>query len=267
MLPVRAVLASVVLIVVLAPPASLGPVAVTRRRLEGSISSTFNNLTVLQQRKLGRPVPRGARLQTPDSLRPALWQESRTWRRLDLHDDGHHPTARVRTVPDHRRHIRRKRQSDGCYKAEAPPSFVGQQMMTSRTGAACKPALRPLRLLRHVLRIGAVAGRQVGGALWRWRLRFEVLGKGEAGLALSGRARSTTLPGLCGSDNPEIGAQRGPAANIGKFPPGGGGDLARFGGFAGIGGGMAGERRSSAGPDRSGRIICHFMTIPSLRER
>ena len=61
-LPVRAVLGSAALIVVLGTATNLGPVAVTQARLEASISSAFNNLTVLQQKELGRPVPKGAKL-------------------------------------------------------------------------------------------------------------------------------------------------------------------------------------------------------------
>jgi ABC-2 type transport system permease protein len=61
-LPVRTVLVVVVAIALIAIGGNLGPVGVTATRLQGSLTPTFNNLTLLQQRELGRVVPPGATL-------------------------------------------------------------------------------------------------------------------------------------------------------------------------------------------------------------
>ncbi len=59
---VRVVVGSAALIAVLAAATSLGPAAITESRLEASMTPTFNGLTLLQQRLLGRSVPSGAKL-------------------------------------------------------------------------------------------------------------------------------------------------------------------------------------------------------------
>ena len=61
-MPLRLVLGAGAVIVVLGAGTSLGPVAVTQARMEVSMSSAFNDLTVLQQKELGRSVPKGAKL-------------------------------------------------------------------------------------------------------------------------------------------------------------------------------------------------------------
>ncbi len=71
-LPIRAVLASAALIVMLAAASGLGPVAVTRARLQASITSAFNRLTRLQQQELGRYVSSTAELKTARSAGGAL---------------------------------------------------------------------------------------------------------------------------------------------------------------------------------------------------
>jgi hypothetical protein len=54
--PLRTVVMCTALLALLATATSWGPVGVTAARLEHSIAPTFNNLTLLQQRLLGRPV-------------------------------------------------------------------------------------------------------------------------------------------------------------------------------------------------------------------
>jgi ABC-2 type transport system permease protein len=133
-LPVRAVLGSAALIVVLGAGTSLGPVAVTQARLEASISSAFDHLTVLQQKELGRLVPRGAKLQlhticarhAGKSQGPGDdWTCTIT---VITALPGFEPFLATPVVYD----VSAK--SNGCYKAEAPPSFVGQQLMTVAHG-------------------------------------------------------------------------------------------------------------------------------------
>ncbi len=130
-LPVRAVLGSAALIVVLGAATSLGPVAVTQARLEGSISSAFDKLTVLQQQELGRLVPKGAKLKlhtvcarhAGKSQGPGDdWTCTMT---VITALPGSEPFLTTPVIYD------LSVKSDGCYKAEAPPSFVGQQMMSA----------------------------------------------------------------------------------------------------------------------------------------
>jgi ABC-2 type transport system permease protein len=133
-LPVRAVLGCAALIVVLGAATSLGPVAVTQARLEASISSAFNDLTVLQQKELGRLVPKGARLKlhticarhAGKSQGPGDdWTCTMT---VITPLPGFEPFLATPVIYD----VSVK--SDGCYKAEAPPSFVGQQLMSTPHG-------------------------------------------------------------------------------------------------------------------------------------
>jgi ABC-2 type transport system permease protein len=133
-LPVRAVLGCAALIVVLAAATSLGPVAITQARLEASISSAFNDLTVLQQQELGRLVPKGAKLKlhticarhAGKSQGPGDdWTCTMT---VITPLPGFEPFLATPVIYD------MSVKSDGCYKAEAPPSFVGQQLMTDAHG-------------------------------------------------------------------------------------------------------------------------------------
>jgi ABC-2 type transport system permease protein len=133
-MPVRVALALAGLIAFLAIASSWGPVGITAARLNASLVPTFNSLTLLQQRELGRPVAAGAKLDivlsgcsrrgstprgpgdwvctlnvlipTPSSLPPQLT-----------------PVTYDVSV-----------QSDGCYKAQSPPAFIGQQMMRDAQG-------------------------------------------------------------------------------------------------------------------------------------
>jgi ABC-2 type transport system permease protein len=133
-LPVRVVLGAGALIVVLGVATSLGPVAVTRARLEASISSAFNSLTVLQQKELGRTVPKGARLKLHTiCVRHAGKSEGPG-------DDWTCTMTVITALPGSEPFITTpvvydvSAKSDGCYKADGPPSFVGQQMMTDAHG-------------------------------------------------------------------------------------------------------------------------------------
>jgi ABC-2 type transport system permease protein len=132
--PVRAVLAGATLIVVLAIATNLGPVAITQARLEASISSAFDNLTVLQQTELGRPVRKGAKLKLHTiCARHAGKSEGPG-------DDWTCTMTVITALPGSEPFIATpvvydvSAKADGCYKADAPPSFVGQQMMTDAQG-------------------------------------------------------------------------------------------------------------------------------------
>jgi ABC-2 type transport system permease protein len=138
--PARVVLVFAAVIAVLAIGGSWGPAGVTATRMNASIAPTFNNLTVLQQRLVGRSVPSGTKLnlQTACSRRgssangPGDWACTLT---VFIPQPGAVPLQPTPVTYDV------SANSDGCYKATAPPSFVGQQ--TIRTPAR-KNVVNPL---------------------------------------------------------------------------------------------------------------------------
>jgi ABC-2 type transport system permease protein len=139
-MPARVVLVFAAVIAVLAIGGSWGPAGVTAARMNASIAPTFNNLTVLQQRLVGRSVPSGTKLnlQTACSRRgssangPGDWACTLT---VFIPQSGAVPLQPTPVTYDV------SANSDGCYKATAPPSFVGQQ--TIRTPAG-KNVVNPL---------------------------------------------------------------------------------------------------------------------------
>ncbi len=131
---VRAVIGAIALIALLAVAAGWGPPAITAARLQAAITPTFNDLTLLQQRLLGRTVPAGAKL----NILPSCRRRAGTTQgpgddwvcTLDvlIPQPGANPFQDTPVTYD----VSVK--SNGCYKAEAPPSFVGQQMMRDAHG-------------------------------------------------------------------------------------------------------------------------------------
>ncbi len=126
--PVRAALVGAATLVVLTAATNWGPTGVTAQRLDRAFAPTFNRLTVRQQRLLGRRVPAGARLNqlTSCSRRSGAaggpgddWACNVT---VLIPQSG--PTPYQQTVS-----YDVSVQSDGCYKADSPPTFVGQQLM------------------------------------------------------------------------------------------------------------------------------------------
>jgi ABC-2 type transport system permease protein len=131
--PVRVAVGSAALIACLSVASNWGPSGVTAARLNASITPTFNNLTLLQQRELGRPVAPGARLNVlPNCSRrastrtgPGDWICTLT---VLIPQPGAVPFQSTPVTYDV------TVQSNGCYKAESPPSFVGQQTMRDAGG-------------------------------------------------------------------------------------------------------------------------------------
>lgn len=132
--PVKAALAGAALIALLAAAAGAGPPAVTAARLQTAISPTFSQLTLLQQRRLGRDVPRGTRLDVLPSCRqragasPGPGDDWVCTLDVLIPQPGANPYQDTPVTYD----VSVK--SNGCYKAQAPPSFVGQQMMRDPEG-------------------------------------------------------------------------------------------------------------------------------------
>jgi len=132
--PVRTVAALALVLALLAIAGNLGPDSVTSARLQASIQPTFNNLTLLQQRELGRTVPAGAKLNIlTNCLRRAGTRRGPgdDWVcTLDvmIPQPGAVPFNSTPVTYD----VSVK--SNGCYKAEAPPTFVGQLLMKDAAG-------------------------------------------------------------------------------------------------------------------------------------
>jgi ABC-2 type transport system permease protein len=130
LMPVRVVLACAVAIIALGAAGGLGPAAITKGRLQASMSAVFQRLTLLQQRELGRRLPRAARLDL----------HTRCYRHAGRSEGPGDDWSCTITILQARAGAEPFRstpvtydmsvKSEGCYKAQAPPSFVGQQTMT-----------------------------------------------------------------------------------------------------------------------------------------
>jgi ABC-2 type transport system permease protein len=132
-MPVRVAVISAAVIALLAIATNWGPAGVTASKLRASITPTFNNLTLLQQRQLGRTVPAGAKLNVlPNCSRrattpqgPGDWICTLT---VFIPQPGAQPFQQTPVTYDV------SVTADGCYKAESPPTFVGQQTMRDASG-------------------------------------------------------------------------------------------------------------------------------------
>jgi ABC-2 type transport system permease protein len=133
--PLRAAVALAATLALLAIAGNWGHPGVTADKLRASIVPTFNNLTLLQQRELGRYVPAGAQLRIvlPRCSRrgskaagPGDWVCTIN---VLIPTTGSslppQPTPVTYDVSV---------QYDGCYKAQSPPAFIGQQMMRDADG-------------------------------------------------------------------------------------------------------------------------------------
>ena len=131
--PVRVAVGAAAVVAFLAIASNWGPAGDTAAKLKASIEPAFNNLTVLQQRELGRTVAPGAKLNvlTSCSRRASTPAGPGDWIcTLDVFipQPGAQPFQDTPVTYDV------SVQSDGCYKAESPPSFVGQQTMKDAHG-------------------------------------------------------------------------------------------------------------------------------------
>ncbi len=133
-MPIRVALALAGVLAFLAIASTWGPAGVTPARLKASLIPTFNNLTLLQQRELGRPVPAGAKLNIvfPTCSRrgsaprgPGEWVCTIN---VLIPTQGTLPPEPTPVSYDV------TVQSDGCYKAQSPPAFIGQPLMRDAQG-------------------------------------------------------------------------------------------------------------------------------------
>jgi ABC-2 type transport system permease protein len=132
--PVRASVALAGAIALLAVAGNWGATGVTASRLQSNLAAAFNNLTILQQKQLGRHVPAGARLNiVPTCSRrgskprgPGDWVCTMTL--YTPQPGAANPFQQTPVSYDV------SAQSDGCYKAQSPPAFIGQQLMKDAAG-------------------------------------------------------------------------------------------------------------------------------------
>ena len=128
MMPLRVSVALAAVIALLAVAGNWGPTGVTPTRLRDNLALSFNNLTIYQQRELGRNVPAGARLNIVPTCtrRGSTPQGPGDWAcTMDVFipQPGANPFNQTPVTYDV------SVQSDGCYKAQSPPIFIGQQLM------------------------------------------------------------------------------------------------------------------------------------------
>ena len=131
--PVRVAVSAAVVVAFLAIASNWGPAGDTATKLKASLEPTFNNLTLLQQRELGRTVAPGAKLNllTSCSRRASTPAGPGDWictLNVFIPQPGAQPFQQTPVTYDV------SVQSDGCYKAESPPTFVGQQTMKDAHG-------------------------------------------------------------------------------------------------------------------------------------
>jgi hypothetical protein len=128
-MPTRAVVGAAALMVVLAFASNLGATPVTAGRLEASIEPVFNRLTLLQQRELGRSAGAGSKLDLRTRCRRHGGQGSGPgddWT-CTMTLITPRPGAELFQLTPVTYDLSVK--SNGCYKADAPPVFVGQRTM------------------------------------------------------------------------------------------------------------------------------------------
>jgi ABC-2 type transport system permease protein len=132
--PVRVVAALAAAVALIAIASGWGPAGVTPARLQHDLIPNFNNLTILQQREVGRFVPTNAHLRialpsckrrgsTPNG--PGEWICSM---QIIPPSTGALPAQPTTVAYDV------SVQWDGCYKAQSPPAFIGQQLMRDARG-------------------------------------------------------------------------------------------------------------------------------------
>jgi ABC-2 type transport system permease protein len=131
--PVRLVAVIVSVVALLALAGNWGPVGVTAARVQASLTPAFNNISLLQQRLIGRIVPAGAKLDVvPYCNRhsgprqgPGDWSCTLN---VFIPQPGKVPFQETPVTYDV------SVQANGCYKAQSPPAFVGQQTIRDARG-------------------------------------------------------------------------------------------------------------------------------------
>jgi ABC-2 type transport system permease protein len=133
--PITLVAAGSGVIAVLALCTNAGPAGVTAYRLSAALGPEFNNVTLLQQELIGRRAPPGARLNVLPNCnkRAAAAVGPGDWN-CTLYVYLPQP----KSVPFQQTSVEYdvSVQSNGCYKAQSPPAFIGGPTMRDARGAS-----------------------------------------------------------------------------------------------------------------------------------
>jgi ABC-2 type transport system permease protein len=131
--PLRVVAATTVIVAVLAVASNFGPVGITQQRLNAAVGAAFNNVSLLQQRLIGRLAPAGAKLDVQPfcNRRGAKSQGPGDWL-----CNVYVYLPQLNAVPFQRTNVEYdvSVRYDGCYKAQSPPTFIGGSTMTDNRG-------------------------------------------------------------------------------------------------------------------------------------
>jgi ABC-2 type transport system permease protein len=132
--PLRVVAAITASVALVAIAGNWGPAGVTAKRLRTDLAPAFNHLTALQQRDLGRHVPKGFKLllalptcsrRGSEPTGPGDWVCY-----MYVITPSTSATPSEPTDIDYDVSVN----WDGCYKAQSPPLFIGQQTMRNKQG-------------------------------------------------------------------------------------------------------------------------------------
>jgi len=131
--PVRIVAIATALVAVLALLANPEPAGDTEYRLSAAIGEEFNNVTLLQQKLIGRRVPAGAKL---DILRNCNRRGAKAVGPGDWNCTLYVYLPQASSVPFERTSVEYdvSVEYNGCYKAQSPPAFVGGPTMLAAHG-------------------------------------------------------------------------------------------------------------------------------------
>jgi ABC-2 type transport system permease protein len=145
--PVYALLLAVGLVALLAVASNWGPTAITQARLERSIARNFRNLTVLQQKDLGRHRLAAGNLRVlPGCRRQGVATPTRgpgdNWVCIL------NVFTPAQTTIDYDVTV----QANGCYTADGPPAFIGPLTIRDRRG---RRLLNPLFRFDGCFDVGA----------------------------------------------------------------------------------------------------------------
>lgn len=127
-MPALATAGCAAVIAVLALASNLGPTGVTAYRVASAIGSEFNNVTLLQQQIIGRRFPPTAKLNVlPNCNRRAAADVGPG----DWNCNIFVYLPQPKSVPFQQTSVEYdvSVQSNGCYKAQSPPAFLGGQLM------------------------------------------------------------------------------------------------------------------------------------------
>ncbi len=132
--PVRVVAIATAIVAVLALLSGTGPTGDTAHRLSAAIGEEFNDVTLLQQQLIGRRVPAGAKL---DILPNCNRRAAKAVGPGDWNCTLYVYLPQAQSVPFQQTSVEYdvSVESDGCYKAQSPPAFIGGPTMPGAHGS------------------------------------------------------------------------------------------------------------------------------------